>query len=84
METLENTQPTENVQPVLLEIPPTTESGVKPESGSQGEGMVRLRQPQRNQLAMMPQCVDDLVPADHPVRMVMAVDGRGEDVVAVG
>jgi transposase len=35
-----------------------------------------LRQPQRNQLAMVPQCIDDLVRADHPVRMVVAVVER--------
>jgi len=37
---------------------------------------VRLRQPQRNQLEMRVQCPDDLVAADHPVRMVAAVVER--------
>jgi transposase len=34
---------------------------------------VRLRLPQRNQMAMVVACPDDLVTATHPVRMVMAV-----------
>ena len=34
---------------------------------------VRLRVPERRQFAMVVQCADDLVPAGHPVRMVMAV-----------
>jgi hypothetical protein len=35
-----------------------------------------LRQLQRNQMEMRPQCPDDLVAADHPVRMVAAVVER--------
>jgi transposase len=34
---------------------------------------VRLRRPERGQVAMLIQCPDDLVGARHPVRMVMAV-----------
>ena len=34
---------------------------------------VRLRQPERLQMAMVVTCPDDLVPATHSVRMVMAV-----------
>lgn len=34
---------------------------------------VRLRVPERRQVAMVVQCPDDLVPAQHPVRMVMAL-----------
>jgi transposase len=34
---------------------------------------VRLRVPERRQMAMVVQCPDDLVPAQHPVRMVMAL-----------
>ena len=34
---------------------------------------VRLRRPERRQVAMLIQCPDDLVGANHPVRMVMAV-----------
>jgi len=34
---------------------------------------VRLRVPERRQMAMVVQCADDLVPAQHPVRMVMAL-----------
>jgi transposase len=34
---------------------------------------VRLRVPERRQVAMVVQCPDDLVPGQHPVRMVMAV-----------
>lgn len=36
-------------------------------------GAVRLRVPERRQMAMVVQCTDDLVSAQHPVRMVMAV-----------
>lgn len=34
---------------------------------------VRLRRPDRRQVAMLIQCPDDLVVPSHPVRMVMAV-----------
>ncbi len=34
---------------------------------------VRLRRPERRQTALLIQCPDDLVSADHPVRLVMAV-----------
>src|SRR6266550_2768921 len=34
---------------------------------------VRLRRPERGQVAMVVQCPDDLVSASHPVRLVMAV-----------
>lgn len=37
------------------------------------EAAVRLRTPERRQVAMVVQCPDDLVSATHPVRMVMAV-----------
>ena len=36
-------------------------------------GAVRLRVPERRQMAMVVQCTDDLVPAEHPVRTVMAL-----------
>ena len=37
------------------------------------KGAVRLRKPERRQLAMVTQCADDLVRALHPVRAVMAL-----------
>lgn len=37
---------------------------------------VRLRRAERRQIALVVQCPDDLVGADHPVRMVMAVVER--------
>jgi transposase len=37
------------------------------------QAAVRLRVPERRQMAMVVQCPDDLVPAQHPVRMVMAL-----------
>src|SRR2546425_5257542 len=37
---------------------------------------VRLRVPERRQGAMVVQCPEDLVPAQHPVRMVMALVER--------
>jgi transposase len=41
--------------------------------GVQQKGALRLRKPERRQLAMVMQCADDLVRALHPVRSVMAV-----------
>jgi transposase len=38
-----------------------------------GISSVRLRRPERRQVAMLIQCPDDLVSASHPVRMVMSV-----------
>ena len=43
------------------------------EIGGVGKGAVRLRKPERRQLAMVVQCADDLVRALHPVRTVHAV-----------
>ena len=43
------------------------------ELGGVRKGAVRLRKPERRQLAMVVQCADDLVGALHPVRTVMAV-----------
>jgi transposase len=37
------------------------------------QSSVRLRRPERRQMAMVVQCPDDLVSATHPVRMVLAV-----------
>ena len=37
------------------------------------QAAVRLRVPERRQMAMVVQCADDLVPAQHAVRMVMAL-----------
>jgi transposase len=51
----------------------------KGQGGVQDEAVkspVRLRQPQHNQLEMRVQCPDDLVAAEHPVRMVAAVVER--------
>lgn len=42
----------------------------------EGRGAVRLRVPERRQMAMVVQCTDDLVAAGHPVRMVMALVER--------
>jgi len=63
-------------QPLLLEVPEAGEGEAKPQTEEENQAPVRLRQPQRHQLAMVPQCVDDLVSADHPVRMVVAVVER--------
>lgn len=53
------------------------------EVGARGEGQgcqpaVRLRVPERRQMAWVAQCPDDLVAAGHPVRMVMALVERLE------
>lgn len=49
------------------------ESGVGAEAS---RAPMRLRRPQRNQIAMVVQCPDELVTADHPVRIVAAVVER--------
>src|ERR1700723_4002990 len=41
--------------------------------GAEVQPGVRLRVPGRRQMAMVVQCPDDLVPAQHAVRMVMAL-----------
>src|SRR5208282_1182854 len=41
--------------------------------GQEAQAAVRLRVPERRQMAMVVQCPDDLVPAQHAVRMVMAL-----------
>jgi len=73
---MESSQRSDDEQPVLLELAKTTESGVNPKTEEEGQAPVRLRRPQRKQLALVAQCVDDLVAADHPVRMVAAVVER--------
>jgi hypothetical protein len=39
----------------------------------EAQAAVRLRVPERRQMAMVVQCPDDLAPAQHPARVVMAV-----------
>ena len=34
---------------------------------------IRVRKPERRQMSLVPQCLDDLIPPDHPVRTVAAV-----------
>ena len=43
------------------------------EEGAAAPGAVRLRVPERRQMEMVVQCPDDLVSAQHPVRMVMGL-----------
>lgn len=43
------------------------------ESALETRSAVRLRTPERRQMAMIVQCSDDLVGAQHPVRLVMGV-----------
>jgi transposase len=45
----------------------------KPVERTEGQGALRLRVPERRQMAMVVQCPDDLVPAQHAVRMVAAL-----------
>jgi len=40
---------------------------------AEGQGALRLRVPERRQMAMVVQCPDDLVPGQHAVRMVAAL-----------
>jgi len=80
MEAIENRGSTEEVQPVLLPLPERSpEAKGEAEAESEGpQGPLRLRQPQRNQTLLVAQCLDDVVVADHPVRMVAAVVERLE------
>jgi hypothetical protein len=43
------------------------------EPAEEGKAPVRLRRPERRQVAMVVQCPDDLVGPSHPVPLVMAV-----------
>src|SRR5579872_2535377 len=72
METLEG-KAAKDEQPLLLELPEKPESAEGSKTETEAKRPVRLRQPQRQQFALMVQCFDDLVGADHPVRMVAAV-----------
>jgi transposase len=47
--------------------------GMSEFGAEKGISSVRLRRPERRQVAMLIQCPDDLVSASHPVRMVMSV-----------
>lgn len=38
--------------------------------------VLRLRQPNRSQMVLRTECPEDLVPEDHPVRVIWAVTGR--------
>lgn len=73
---MESNQPAEDSQPALLELAPTTATEAHGQSPEESQAPVRLRQPQRDQLALVAQCTDDLVGADHRVRMVAAVVER--------
>lgn len=78
MESPESREQT-NEQPALVLLPERAEPADRNQGAEEGEessGPVRLRQPQRQQLLLVPQCVDDWVAADHPVRMVAAVVER--------
>jgi transposase len=50
-------------------------AGAPAEAGAAGKGQsaVRLRKPERRQMAMVVQCPDDLVSAEHPVRRIAEV-----------
>ena len=81
MEKIESPVGANDLQPVLLEIPePVGAAANRQDDGrietEESQGAVRLRQPQRHQMEMRVQCPDDLVAADHPVRLVAAVVER--------
>jgi transposase len=71
-------KPTNDSQPALLDVHLATESGADHKGEEESQGPVRLRRPQRQQLALVPQCIDDLVAPDHGVRMATAVVERLE------
>lgn len=75
MESIEDRGRGGDEQPALLPLPERSATQANP-AGKEAEeaaGRVRLRQPQRTQMMLRAQCVDDLVEADHPVRMVVGV-----------
>jgi transposase len=79
MGTIESHELPNEQQPVLVSLPEKTESTDSKqgrEKSEESSGAVRLRQPQRQQFALVPQCLDDLIAGDHPARMVMAVVER--------
>jgi len=77
MEEIKNGARAVGLQPVVGPIGSVPNSPEEREGGAEEPpGPVRLRKPQRNQLEMAVQCVDDLVTADHPVRTVAAVVER--------
>lgn len=81
MESMESRELTNEQQPVLVSLPERTEPADRNQGGERAEedsGPVRLRRPQRQQLLLVPQCMDDLVAADHPARTVVAVVERLE------
>src|SRR5438105_4408375 len=83
MEKTQSSAHAEESQPVLLQgleaIGSVSEGRAEKEAeGEEPSGPVRLRKPQRNQVAMVVECVDDVVAADHPVRTVAAVVERLE------
>src|SRR5438067_11703928 len=77
MEKIESPVGANDLQSVLLEIPEPVGAAANRQDDrvetEESQGAVRLRQPQRHQMEMRVQCPDDLVAADHPVRMVAAV-----------
>jgi transposase len=44
-----------------------------PPPAAKSASPVRVRKPERRQLRWVPQCLDDLIPPDHPVRIIAAV-----------
>jgi transposase len=74
--------PRDEAQPELLEM--DMSEGSSQDQGTERKGLgttepkgaVRLRRPERKQVAIVMQCPDDLVPENHRVRLVAAVVER--------
>lgn len=49
------------------------ESSPAASSAAVSAAPVRVRKPERRQMSWVPQCLDDLIPSDHPVRTVARV-----------
>jgi transposase len=60
----------------LLQSDLNYKQGMSEIGSSKSQSAVRLRKPERGQVAMLIQCPDDLIGSSHPVRMVMAVVER--------
>jgi len=77
MEKTESTTSAEESQLTLVSLPERTQGSAEGQgekaAAQEAKGPVRLRQAQRSQYSMLPHCLDDLIGAEHPARMVVKV-----------
>lgn len=75
---MQKTSGISDAQQELLDVPTSTnaQDAVEPAEVSELPSPttpVRLRRPERSQLTMLPQCLDDLIAENHPARVVVKV-----------